>query len=88
MSKYQRNTKTVYSKLDDEIVMIDIEIGEYFSLNPVASRIWEMIESPLTLEEICTSLMDEYDIDAATCTKEVEAFITELSKKKLIIKSA
>ena len=53
MKKYQRNKNTVASKLDDELVMIDIDLGKYFSLNQVASSIWDCLDSPKTHDEIC-----------------------------------
>ena len=46
-TKYVRNSKTISGRLHDEMVMMDIEQGKYFSLNPVATRIWDLLESPL-----------------------------------------
>lgn len=86
MSRYQRNQNTVASKLDDEIVMIDIDLGKYFSLNPVASSIWDILEEPKSKVEICSALLNEYDVDQQTCQTKVEAFLKELIDMKLVIK--
>lgn len=84
MKKYQRNKNTVASKLDDELVMIDIDLGKYFSLNQVASSIWDCLDSPKTSDEICADLMEIYTIDKAQCEQELKVFLNELMQMKLI----
>ena len=84
MTKYVRNQSTVASKLDDELVMIDVDLGKYFSMNPVASSIWECIETPKTMDEICNVLLSTYSVDRATCTQEVTTFLSELKGMKLV----
>lgn len=84
--KYGRNSKTISGRLDDELVMMDIEQGKYFSLNPVATRIWELLESPRSLEDLCDILMDEYDVEKGQCSNETEACLTEMDSFGLLIK--
>ena len=82
---YVRNNETISGRLHDELVMMDIEKGKYFSLNQVATVIWDMLEQPLTLEEICNNLTSEYDVDPAQCKKEVETHLNEMQKLGLIV---
>ncbi len=82
---YIRNNETISGRLHDELVMMDIEKGKYFSLNQVATVIWDMLEQPLTLEEICNNLTSEYDVDPAQCKKEVETHLNEMQKLGLIV---
>lgn len=84
MTKYVRNQSTVASKLDDELVMIDVDLGKYFSMNPVASSIWECIETPKSINEISETLLINYSVDEETCTKEVKTFLSELMSMKLV----
>ena len=87
MTKYLRNQSTVASKLDDEFVMIDVDLGKYFSLNPVASSIWELLESPKTLNELQAALLQEYAVAPETCSKELDTFLSELMRMKLVEKT-
>ena len=87
MIKYSRNNRAISGRLDDELVMMDIERGKYFSLNPVATRIWEMLESPMDIDELCLLLRKEYDVTEARCRKEVQACISDLSGFGLISES-
>ena len=84
MKKYIRNNETISGRLHDEIVMMDIEKGKYFSMNPVATHIWDLLEEPTSLEELCNTLTLEFEVDASTCKEDVEHFITEMLKFSLL----
>jgi hypothetical protein len=85
MIKYIRNNKTISGRLHDELVMMDIEKGKYFSLNPVATSIWELLDKPLSIEEICPLIMEEYEVDFAQCRLEVEEHLAEMGKLGLVL---
>jgi len=84
MVKYIRNSKTISGRLHEEMVMMDMEQGKYFSLNQTATAIWELLENPLTVEELCDRLMDEYEVDREQCLEEVKEYIDEMTKLRLI----
>lgn len=84
MKKYIRNKNTVSGKLHDEIVMMDIDKGKYFSLNPISTSIWNLLEEPLSLEELCHKLQEEYDVSEEQCKTETEAHLLEMMKLDLI----
>lgn len=70
--------------LNGEKVMMNLETGQYFVLNDVASRIWELIEEPIVVTEVINSLLKEYDIDNKSCATEVIEFLSRLSYAELI----
>ncbi len=84
MSYFIKSTQILSSTIDDEVVMMSSEKGMYYNLNPIGSRIWELLETPQTIESLCTQLMDEYDVDEATCKQETEEFIQSLAERGLI----
>lgn len=81
----QRNPDILASKLDDDYVMMDMESGRYLGTNPVAARIWELIEEPVSFESLIIALLEEYDISREQCIKEVTVFLEEAMEQKLII---
>ena len=87
MTKYIRNSKTISGRLHDELVMMDLDQGKYFSLNPVATRIWDLLEKPLTADELCMVLIDEYDVEPERCRIEVEEHLAEMVRMGLILRS-
>lgn len=80
-----RNSKTISGRLHDELVMMDIDKGKYFALNPVATRIWDLLEQPLTLDDLCLMLSEEYEVDHRQCKSEVEQYIMKMLDLGLII---
>ena len=81
----QRKPGLLFNEIDGEIVMLSIENSEYYGLDKTGSRIWELIEKPLTMKELVAKLMDEFDVDEERCWKETSDFIFKLELKKLLM---
>ena len=86
MAGFIRNSKTISGRLHDEMVAMDPDKGKYFSLNPVATSIWEKLDKELTIEELCNMLIEEYDVDPDQCYSEVNEYLNEMIKLGLIIR--
>lgn len=84
-SLLQRSGDIICSEADGEIVMMNIETGQYHSINEVGSDIWKMLENPIKLSEICQKLLEDYDIDQKTCEDEVLKFVEHLSSEGLLL---
>lgn len=72
------------SNMDTELVMMSIETGNYVSISRVGARIYEMLKTPATLDDVCARLVEEYDVQPETCRAEVETFITEMTAQGAI----
>ncbi len=88
-TKWEISKEVLSSRIDDEVVLMSMEADAYFGLDPIGSHIWELLaEEPSTLDELVQKLTDEYDIDEVSCRRDVGAFISNMSERKLIIKSS
>lgn len=85
-TRYSRNSKTISGRLHDELVMMDPEQGKYFSLNPVATRIWDLLEKPMSEEDLCVHLTDEYDVEPERCMDEVKSLLERMVMLGLVVK--
>ncbi len=85
MTKYLRNSKTISGRLHDELVMMDITRGKYFSLNSTANSIWEMLDKPMSREEVCFALMEMYEVGPRQCAREVGEHLREMTDIGLIL---
>lgn len=74
----------VSAEVDGEIVMMSVEHGSYFGLDPIASHIWTLIETPHRVDAICDVLMREFEVDRATCEADVLGFLEDLQAQELI----
>jgi hypothetical protein len=86
MEKYQRNTQVIDGTIDSRQVIMQVERGKYFGLNPIGKRIWELIEAPKTLEQITSDLLLEYNITPDQCKTEVQAFLEKGVECDIIVR--
>ena len=79
-----RSPDQVSGDLDGKIVLLSIENGEYYNMNEVGSRIWELLENPMTVAALIEQLRAEFEVDQDTCEREALAFLAQLQKDKLL----
>ena len=70
-----RNEAIVFTDLDDTIVMMDVDEGQYYELDPIAARIWALLETASPASKLCEALAEEYDVDAKTCQQDTLEFL-------------
>lgn len=84
-SKCKVAPEILSSKIDEEVVLMSIETGTYYSLDPIGSRIWELLsKEPETIPELVDQLMEEYDVEVERCITDVQVFIDDMASKKLV----
>lgn len=71
-------------KVDEETVMLDLANGTYFGLDPVGTRIWELLSEGKTLAEICDAMTDEYEVSRENIELDVMNLVEELANRGLI----
>mgnify|MGYP000111309269 CR=1 FL=1 len=69
----------------DELLMMSAAEGKYFNLNDVGSRIWALLEQPMSIEALVLALTSEYDVDAATAREQVVEFTDALRERGLLV---
>ncbi|HWU72620.1 MAG TPA: PqqD family peptide modification chaperone [Sphingomonas sp.] len=72
------------AKVGNELVMMSATKGNYIGLSEVGARIWELVETPRTIESLCDALVAEYDVDPATCRAEVDSFLATLCQHNAV----
>lgn len=70
--------------LGDEIVILSEQSGVYYGLNAVGSRIWELIQAPLDVSQLCAALQAEYDVPAEQCEREVLVLLERMAAEGLV----
>lgn len=72
------------SEIDDELVMMNIDTGDYFGLNDVATAVWLKVRETTTYSDLIESLIEEFDVKPEQCETEVNELLTQLNAAKLI----
>lgn len=79
-----RSPDQVSGDLDGKVVLLSIENGEYYNMNEVGSRIWALLEQPMPIGALIDRLLEEFEVDRATCERDATAFLEQLRKDKLL----
>jgi hypothetical protein len=65
----------IAAEADGEVLMMHVESGHYFGLNEVASFIWNQLDTPRTIAELCAATQAEFAVDADRCAADALAFL-------------
>jgi hypothetical protein len=80
----QADPPPLFSKIEGEIVMLDVTSGNYYNLDPVGSDIWQRLLQPVTVTELCAMLEKDYDAESETIRREVLSLLEVMLEKGLI----
>jgi len=88
-STLNRNADILHAPVGaEELVMMSIEAGRYYGVNAVGARIWELLETPQTIQQLCTQICAEFDVDAQTCQTAILDFARDLIENGVVHASA
>jgi hypothetical protein len=68
----------------DGAVLLDIEQGLCFSLNPVGTRIWQMIKDGRSVDEIADTLEQEFRVPRTQLLTDISDFLKQLENMRLV----
>ena len=78
-----QDTEPVGADLDGGSVLLSLRASAYFSLNPMASEIWQMLAEPCCVGQLFASLSDGYSVDTQTVAHDVTPFLQSLVNNRL-----
>jgi len=86
----RKNKDMVTRVIDDEIILLPVfktskEANCIYTLNKVASRIWELINDKRTVVEIKKQVLKEFDTTPEEVDKEMAKFLKDLKGIKAIV---
>ncbi len=61
-----------------------VSFRSIISLNETGAFLWSQLENEITKDQLLEAMLNEYDIDEATATADIEAFIEKLTEAGLL----
>ena len=74
----------ISQEVSGETVLLDLESENYFGLDEVGTRIWQLIKETEDLQAIYNTLLKEYEVDEPRLQADLEALLGEISKLGLV----
>lgn len=80
----RRQPHVVARRLRDAGVLVNLRTNEIFELNDSAMRVWEMLDAPVPLDAIVSTLVAEFTVTAATAEAETLQIFERLKAQGLV----
>ncbi len=71
-------------KLDDEMVLLNLDSGEYFGLNDTGTRVWELLADGRSRDEVVDCLTEEFEVAVEVASSHVATLCNELLQAGLL----
>jgi hypothetical protein len=72
------NPDVLFRELDGEAVLLNLDAGMYYGLDPVGTKIWELIGEYGSLQLVFDAMLREYDVDATILENDLLRLVSEL----------
>ena len=73
----------VFRALGEESVILSLDTGTYFGLDPVGTRIWTLL-ADRNLAEVAAVIHQEFDAELPQIQEDVLALVEQLIAKRLV----
>lgn len=84
--RYQIRTPTVIHEVfDDEVVIVNLDSGDYYSLSDAGAACWNCLLSGYSVDETVEAVLSQYQGDASEIRTSVVDLIEDLCKETLIV---
>ena len=71
-------------QLSGETVLLNLESGIYYGLDPVGTRVWQLLLQGQTIADICGTMIDEYDVAPDVLRDDVLRLVGELCERGIV----
>ncbi len=83
-SRFRRSAGQVSCSINGEVAILSLDKAVYFGLQGVGVQIWEALEQPCSVGELCQSIMEEFDVAADQCRQDVVQILEDMQKEGLV----
>ena len=72
------------TEVAEEVVLLGLRRGRYYSLDTVGARVWQELQAPTTFGALVGRVVEAFDVDDAAARRDLSAFIRELEAEGLV----
>jgi coenzyme PQQ biosynthesis protein PqqD len=77
--------QVIAQKASNDVLLFNMEDGNYYSLNEIGGRIWELCDGSRSVSQVVESLAAEYGASEEVLEQDVAELLAELENGKLIV---
>jgi hypothetical protein len=90
MPSISRNSTVVASQdqvsceVHGEAAILQMKAGIYYSLDRVGARVWQSLQKPIRVSELCDLITAEYDVEPTRCEQDLLELLEQLATAGLV----
>jgi hypothetical protein len=74
----------IHRDLQGELVLLSLNSGTYFGLDPLGTRIWHLLRDGRSLQQVVETLVREYEVTEAQCRKDLLNLVSRMREKGIV----
>ena len=74
----------LFQQLQDEAVLLNLDSGQYFGLDEVGTRIWNLVVEGNALPQVVSDIVEEYEVDSDRCEADLLKLLQDLEAQGLV----
>jgi Coenzyme PQQ synthesis protein D (PqqD) len=79
-----RFSELMSAPVDKEIVILSLASNHYVGLDEIGRRVWELLEEPRRVEELCQQLTREFEAPPEQIADDLLPFLCQLENEGLV----
>ena len=83
--KYRLASNVTLTEVDNEVVLLDIEAGQYFGINHVGARFLKQLANNKNKQQAIEHIAQHYQIDYQDAENDLSELLDSLLEKQLLI---
>lgn len=81
---YRRSEHALFADVGDDVVALHVAKGNCYGMENVAAEVWNMLEKPASLDQLCARLLERFEVEPETCRRDVANLLQQLQQEGLI----
>ncbi len=74
----------LFQKLEDEVVLLNLETGDYYGLNEVGSQMWTLLQQDHHVGQVLSALLETYEVSEGTLKADLWTILGDLEAHGLV----
>ena len=87
-TRFRRENHVLKQEAGGTVVLLRVDDGQYYSLNEVGGRCWDLCDGERTVSEIAAVIGHEFDAPVATIDRDLFELLTDLAHEKLVVETS
>lgn len=79
-----RGPGMIEAEAGGELVGLHVDRGTCYGFNATATRVWQLLETPRTADDLVARLMEEHEVEEAECRAGLAELLADLEAEGLV----